>query len=226
MAPSKRARPGRGTTASALPPARVALSQCHGGSGKVARLLLYEAIPDTSTTGSMRSSRRTPLLLAWQTDHAVRRRRASARRRLRSPRDPRRGDRVRHGAIVPTARLAPPHGRKRERRATGHGRDPDACFSAKRSRARDVRRVAATSAPAGGVVRVLPRDSGSEPDASATTGAEVIERRAINPPTLCFVVHGSASGERRRAASLARDDSVSSPPFRPSLRIRSQGGLS
>jgi hypothetical protein len=47
----------------------------------------------------------------WHCDHADRRRRTIARRRLRSPRDPRRGDRVRYGAIVPAARLTPPHGR-------------------------------------------------------------------------------------------------------------------
>ncbi len=42
-----------------------------------------------------------PLLRSWQTDHAVRRRRASARRRLRSTRDLRRGDRVHGGPITP-----------------------------------------------------------------------------------------------------------------------------
>jgi hypothetical protein len=35
--PSKRARPAGGTTASALPPARAALSQCHGCSSRVKR---------------------------------------------------------------------------------------------------------------------------------------------------------------------------------------------
>jgi len=49
--------------------------------------------------------------ISWHCDHADRRGRTSACRRLRSPRDPRRGDRVRHGAIVPAARLAPRHGR-------------------------------------------------------------------------------------------------------------------
>ena len=38
----------------------------HGSSAQVALLLSYEAIPGTSTTGSMRSSPRTPLLLAWR----------------------------------------------------------------------------------------------------------------------------------------------------------------
>ena len=52
---------------------------------------------------------------SWHCDHAGSAGRVSARRRLRSPRDPRRGDRVRHGAIVPAARLAPPPGRKRSR---------------------------------------------------------------------------------------------------------------
>ena len=47
----------------------------------------------------------TRLPQAWHCDHADRRRRTIARRRLRSPQDPRRGDRVRHGAIVPAARL-------------------------------------------------------------------------------------------------------------------------
>jgi hypothetical protein len=55
------------------------------------------------------------------------------------------------------------------------------------------------------------RDSGSEPDASAMTEAQVIKRRATNPPTLCFVVDRSASGERRRVASLASDDRVVAP---------------
>ena len=57
------------------------------------------------------SSSQAPLALAWKRDRARWSRRTSARRRLRSPRDPRRGDRVRHGAIVPEARLAPAPGR-------------------------------------------------------------------------------------------------------------------
>ena len=51
-----------------------------------------------------------------------------AHRRLRSPRDPRRDDRVRHGAIVAAGRLAPPPGRlpnfDRRRRRAG----ADVCF--------------------------------------------------------------------------------------------------
>ena len=63
-----------------------------------------------------------------QSDHALGRCGVIAVRRLRSPRDPRRGDRVRYGAIVPAARLAPPHGRlqnfdRRRRRARA-----DVCF--------------------------------------------------------------------------------------------------
>jgi hypothetical protein len=45
-----------------------------------------------------------PLLRSWQSDHADLRGRTSACRRLRSPRDPRRGDRVREGAITPRQR--------------------------------------------------------------------------------------------------------------------------
>ena len=67
-------------------------------------------------------------LSAWHRDHAGSAGRVSARRRLRSPLDPRRGHRVRRGAIVPVARLAPPHGRlqnfDRRRRRAG----ADVCF--------------------------------------------------------------------------------------------------
>jgi hypothetical protein len=51
-------------------------------------------------------------------------------------------------------------------------------------------------------------DSGSEPDAPAMTEAQVIERRATNPPTRCVVVAPHRVRERRRAASLACDDRV------------------
>ena len=77
-----------------------------------------------AVTGRQQKSLSQP----WQRDHADCRRRASACRRLRSPRDPRRGDRVRHGAIVAAARLAPPPGRlpnfDRRRRRAG----TDVCF--------------------------------------------------------------------------------------------------
>lgn len=55
------------------------------------------------------------------------------------------------------------------------------------------------------------RESGSEPDAPAMTGAQVIERRATNPPTRCVVVAPHRGRERRRAASLACDDRVVAP---------------
>ena len=84
-----------------------------------------------------------------ETGHAGRRRRASARRRLRSPRDPRRGDRVRHGAIVPAARLAPPPGRKRKRRTTRRDRDPDARISEKHSSAKVAAGRGVIAVPAG-----------------------------------------------------------------------------
>ena len=49
------------------------------------------------------------------TSHTESREHTTARRRERLPRDPRRGDRVSHGAIVPAARPAPPRGRLRQR---------------------------------------------------------------------------------------------------------------
>ena len=60
------------------------------------------------------------------------------------------------GALTPRT---PGCGRKHEQRTTRRGRDPDARFSAKRSRARD---SAAVGTPAGGVRRVLPRDCASQ----------------------------------------------------------------
>ena len=63
---SKRARPGRGTTASTLAPARAALAQCHGGSRESALLLQRGAVVEGSATASGRSSRPPPLLQPWQ----------------------------------------------------------------------------------------------------------------------------------------------------------------
>jgi hypothetical protein len=67
----------------------------------------------------------------WRTDHAVRRRRASAHRRLRSPRDPRRGDRVGEGAIVGGGASAPaPWAIAELRSATAGEHEPPAAMSA------------------------------------------------------------------------------------------------
>ena len=66
-----------------------------------------------------------------------------------------------------SARGALALGRKHEQRTTRRGRDPDARFSAKRSRARD---SAAVGTPAGGVRRVLPRDSASRTFQRARSG--------------------------------------------------------
>ena len=59
---------------------------------------------------------------------------------------------------TPRASPAIASGRKHERRTTGRDRDPDARFSAKRSRARDSA-ARGGDLGAGGVVRALPRDS-------------------------------------------------------------------
>jgi hypothetical protein len=66
-------------------------------------------------------------------------------------------------------------GRKRERRTTGHGRDPDACFSAKRSRAGD-------SAARGGDL-----GAGGWGSARASTRRHVPGRCAVESPrTVAF----------------------------------------
>ena len=100
------------------PGVRFLLSQASVQPSSLPRAVAHAGDPN-STPGSPS---------CWRSDRRVPLSRTIAGRRLRSPRDPRRGDRVRHGAIVPAARLAPPPGRlqnfDRRRRRAG----ADVCF--------------------------------------------------------------------------------------------------
>jgi len=125
----------------------------------------------------------------------TRRGRTSARRRLRSPREPRRGDRVRHGAIVPAARLAPPHGRRHER-ANSEGRtSPDAWFLGEQER-----RARRSSRPSRVTrQRVLPRDCASQPSASRSPTDALLPMQPVasaGPESLLCLVLGGSAGQR------------------------------